>query len=130
MKKNILMLLLVISIFAFTACGDTEEEITSIAIGEWTNTENLLDGQSYYDSLGGESLLDFDLKSDGSGTVTTFGVTSDIKWSVQGEGIIIDDGIDKIEAYFSDASDFFEEKEGKVMVIEESESNQIIFERE
>ncbi len=130
MKKIFFTILMIIMMLAFTACGDVEQDTSELAVGQWTNTENLLDGQSYYETLGGESLLDFDLKSDGTGTVTTFGVTADLKWSVQDEIIIIDDGIDKIEAYFTDASDFFEEKEGKVMVIENSDSNSIIFEKE
>ena len=76
-------------------------------VGKWQSVLWIYDGNSYSadDPTYGDtvkSMMNLDLKSDGTGTATVSGTSvSSLKWKSFDGGIIIDDGVDEIQFSYS-----------------------------
>ncbi len=120
MKK--ILLITIISTFMLTlvACGGSNKDLVGEDIlGDWVTVDLLEEGVSYYEDLGGMSIMDITLNEGGHGVVTALGDDEfDVLWELEGNKVIMDDGIESLEFTINGEQLIAEEYDGITIILE------------
>ncbi len=121
MKKILVVAIAAIMMFALVGCGGGSDATVA---GSWTHVDTLVGEDSYYDLMGGESMLDFTFNEDGTGTTFAFGDDSlsvDLQWTQEGDVVSIDNGTDVLELTFDG---------GQLLLVDEATDTVMVFEKQ
>lgn len=84
MKKTIIALCIITTLFILAGCGGSSYE------GSWKATDVMSPAQIHMDPAMTGSSLEFELASEGKGTMTLNGASVDITWTETDTGVKLD----------------------------------------
>lgn len=84
MKKTFIALCVITMLFVFAGCGGSSYE------GNWEATDVMSPAQIHMDPTMTGSSLEFELASEGKGTMTLNGASVDITWTETDTGVKLD----------------------------------------
>ena len=115
MKKTVIALCIIIMLAVITGCGGSSYE------GSWKATDVKSLAQIHMDPAMTGSSLDFELKSEGKGSMTLNGASVDITWSETDTGVKLDQEVGHTLDLTSE--------DGKLTMVD-SNGNTIYFEKQ
>ena len=117
-KKITLVLLVMTFMFAFAACGNSEE--MEPFIGDWTASQYFIDGEDYTDYLEVDEFV-MHLKKGGNGDMIFFDETYDFSWDVSEGNVVIDQAGDIYNCKVEDGMLTFDFGDGSYYVLRKIE---------